>query len=188
LAEEDWAHVGEGKGLTLLSPQSQATSLIALSPVVLYYCSCLISKSPGTIYITPTTICVASNNSLLTLKQNKEVFPISALHDVLLPAQWVGHTGPSSGTSTTTATSVPMLYSNTLQLVFFKNSGQAHTNANTDTGSSSACTASAPTAPMSPGAEVTASCREVLISPMMLDCVKLRHIILEVRTAFAQVR
>ena len=47
LAEEDWAHVGEGRGLTLLSPQSQAASLIALSPVVLYYCSCLISKSPG---------------------------------------------------------------------------------------------------------------------------------------------
>jgi hypothetical protein len=45
-ATEEGEVEGE-EGYTVLSPSSQAESLIALTPAVLYYCSCLISKMPG---------------------------------------------------------------------------------------------------------------------------------------------
>jgi hypothetical protein len=45
-ATEEGEVQGE-EGYTVLSPSSQAESLIALTPAVLYYCSCLISKMPG---------------------------------------------------------------------------------------------------------------------------------------------
>jgi hypothetical protein len=117
----------------------------------------------GTLYVTPTAVCVASSSGLLTMRQNKEIFPLSALHEVLLPAQWLArqsegtHSGPSGGS---------MFSSNTLMLLFFKP------------------TASAP----GPGARASSGCREVLVSPMLVDCVKLRHVLLEVKAAFAQVR
>jgi hypothetical protein len=117
----------------------------------------------GTLYVTPTAVCIASSSGLLTMRQNKEIFPLSALHEVLLPAQWLArhtdgtHSGASSGS---------MFSSNTLMLVFFKP------------------TVTTP----GPGARASSGSREVLVSPMLLDCTKLRHVLLEVKAAFAQVR
>jgi hypothetical protein len=210
----------ESGGFTMLSPGSEVESLIALTPAVLYYCSCVVSKTPGmarnpfvvenvivvtsrvenelsramracdlsyqlscicpsldfslfccvcvgTIYVTPTTICVSTSSGLLTVR--KEIFPISALHEVLLPAQWLPRhsdatqgSGNGGNTNTSSSSAVSMLYSNTLQLVFFSGGG----------GAGSAGSGS----------------RELLVSPVMLDCVKLRHILLEVKAAFAQVK
>jgi hypothetical protein len=39
----------ESGGFTVLSPGSEVESLIALTPAVLYYCSCVVSKTPGTL-------------------------------------------------------------------------------------------------------------------------------------------
>lgn len=127
----------------------------------------------GTIYITPTAICVTSSSGLLTMRQNKEVFPLSALHDVRLPSQWAAAGAGSA---------VPVLLSNTLQLVFFK-APTGHSQA----GPTSPLTAHA-TGPAGAIGSAVPGCREVLISPMMLDCAKLRHILLEVKAAFAEVR
>ena len=107
------------------------------------------------------------------MRQNKEVFPLSALSDVLLPAQWLPRTADSS----TSGGSVSMLYSNTLQLVFFRGGHSASTSSSTATGG----TPSNTTSQQQQG-------REVLVSPMLVDCAKLRHVLLEVKAAFAHVR
>ena len=101
------------------------------------------------------------------MRQNKEVFPLSALSDVLLPAQWLPRTADSS----TSGGSVSMLYSNTLQLVFFRGGHSASTSSSTATATSQ-----------------QQQGREVLVSPMLVDCAKLRHVLLEVKAAFAHVR
>ncbi len=122
----------------------------------------------GTLYITPTTICVSYTVSLLSMRQHKEIFPISALHDVYLPAAWLSNhnSRPAGGKADTSNNSgaVSVLYGNTLQLLFFKNT------ANTGSGGAGANGVNG---------------RELLVSPMMMDCAKLRNVILEVRSAFS---
>ena len=145
-----------------------ATSCLSLTPTSLFTThSNLYSSATGTLYITPTSICLTSTTALLTMRQNKEVFPLSALTDVLLPAQWLPRTADSS----TSGGSVSMLYSNTLQLVFFRGGHSASTSSSTATATSQ-----------------QQQGREVLVSPMLVDCAKLRHVLLEVKAAFAHVR
>ena len=145
-----------------------ATSCLSLTPTSLFTThSNLYFSATGTIYITPTSICLTSTTALLTMRQNKEVFPLSALSDVLLPAQWLPRTADSS----TSGGSVSMLYSNTLQLVFFRGGHSASTSSSTATATSQ-----------------QQQGREVLVSPMLVDCAKLRHVLLEVKAAFAHVR
>jgi hypothetical protein len=107
---------------------------------------------------------VSISSGLLTVR--KEIFPLSALHEVLLPAQWLPrHSDAAQGGN---SGAVSMLYSNTLQLVLFKS---AHSSVGSAGGSAGG-----------------AASRELLVSPVMLDCAKLRHILLEVKAAFAQVK
>eukprot|EP01032_Pedospumella_encystans_P008787 gene8787-10396_t len=103
-----------GSGLATDDYQ-QVESLISLTPIVLYYCSCLVSKMPGTVYITPTTICLTYNAGLLTLNKIKEIYPITALHTVYLPNEWQNTTIGAAN-----AHASGMLDSNALKLVFYK--------------------------------------------------------------------
>lgn len=96
---------------------------------------------------------------------------MSALSDVLLPAQWLRQQqGQQQGQH---GESGSMFSSNTLMLVFFKTPGGA----------------GAALGP-SPGPALVGGggARELLVSPMLLDCAKLRQVLLEVKAAFAQVR
>jgi len=122
--------------------------------------------TPGTVYITPTTICLTYNAGLLTLNKTKEIYPITALHAVYLPNEWQNI---KSGSGTANAPASGMLDSNALKLVFYKAS---LTPVKPKSGSNEPISSNVPTS------------RDVMIAPMMLDCVKLRNIIVEVKNAF----
>ena len=70
--------------------------------VVLFYCACLISGTPGTLYLTPYLVCFAYG--VLGITSSKEAYPLSKLDSV---------TAPEKNT---------VLTSNTLKLQFYNGS------------------------------------------------------------------
>ena len=108
------------------------------------------------------------------MQKTKEIYPLTALHAVYLPSEWQSgssnkYTSSSAGgaSTNTNGTVNSMLNSNALQLVFYKTNlspVKMHLG--------SARSSSVP------------SSRDMLIAPMLLDCVKLRNIIVEVKNAF----
>jgi len=85
---------------------------------------------------------------------------------VYLPNEWQNI---KSGSGTANAPASGMLDSNALKLVFYKAS---LTPVKPKSGSNEPISSNVPTS------------RDVMIAPMMLDCVKLRNIIVEVKNAF----
>ncbi|KAJ1430035.1 hypothetical protein B484DRAFT_449115 [Ochromonadaceae sp. CCMP2298] len=131
-----------------------------LAPVVLYYCACLVNSSPGTLYITPQHLCLTSSPGLqgiLGITQRRHVWPLHLLQSVALPSD--GFT-------------FSVFSANTLKLTFAAGSGDgAGTGTEQEAGA---------------GAEKGEKGQtEVLISPVLVDCVKLRYMLLEVRGAFS---
>ncbi|KAJ1425880.1 hypothetical protein B484DRAFT_450916 [Ochromonadaceae sp. CCMP2298] len=70
--------------VTVTAPPSLPLSL---PPVVLYYCACLVANLllPGTLYLTPTHICIVAAAGM-----HKEIYALTALQRVELPAEWLG--------------------------------------------------------------------------------------------------
>lgn len=72
--------------------------------VVIYYCACLISNIPGTLYITQHYICFI--RSVVGLNQRKEIYPLKELNEILTPE---------------TDQSTTKLPSKSIKLLFFAN-------------------------------------------------------------------
>lgn len=75
-------------GLLKMHPNPMKMSFSTkLDPILLFYFSAIISKIPGTVYITPTRLCFTS--SVLGLGASKEVFQLSDLDEVVYDAPTV---------------------------------------------------------------------------------------------------
>lgn len=155
--------------------------------VILYYCSCLVNSTPGYFYLTHTHLLLSS--SILGLNTKKEIYSLKSLKDIIVT------TTSNSATSTTSSlkdslqsSASNLMNSNALKLVFPMKVLKGRRKSNKAKGTTTAkffAEEEEEEEENNGGDEserrVPRKMKEVLISPITIDCNKLKTIIMEVQ-------
>lgn len=160
--------------------------------IILYYCSCLVNSTPGYFYLTHTHLLLSS--SILGLNTKKEIYSLKSLKDIIVTT-----TGSNSATSTTSSlkdslqsSASNLMNSNALKLVFPMKVLKGRRKSNKAKSTTTAKFFAEEEEEENNGDDeterrVNRKMKEVLISPITIDCNKLKTIIMEVQTNLSDI-